>query len=157
MAKRLREYTDEEIWAIFESKEREIRQFQENGEGQIVSPPRWISNLTNGVFLFHVSGGNEELTLEVWDYIESTEETLIASEPTIIKYQSGSGDFEIKMNIHVWPHRAIAPSKDDRFKDQIWASKFKLGTMGYKAQVSPQEFAEIIRYCDQISGLKAFW
>jgi hypothetical protein len=83
-AKRLREYINEDIWTLFESKERKIRQVQETSTGQITSPPWWIFDLTNGVFLFHVSGGNPELsnppelqlpfqdyewlTLELWDY-----------------------------------------------------------------------------------------
>jgi hypothetical protein len=81
-----------------------------------------------------------------------------AEKPSTQKFSfPGFPDFEIQMHVRVWPHKIIDPREDDRFKEQVWASKFKMGNLGYKALVNPQECSEIIRYSDKISGLKAFW
>lgn len=173
-AKRLREYTNEEVWTLLESRERNVHQTNETGTGQIVNPPWWSYVLTNGVFYFCINGGNENnsipasldlplkdyelLTLEIWDYREMSDEMKGAEGPSNTSFKMPDGsDFFINLQFHAWPHKTIDPRSDDRFRDQEWASKFNLCNLTAEAHLSPATIGEIIRFCDKISGLKAFW
>ena len=178
--KRLYDYTDEEIWALLESRGRKINKVESNPNPcvNVVESKPWFSyHLTNGVIYFVLKGGNDEescpanldlplkyyqwLSVELWDYREMTPDMVEAGEPSEIKWQMpGFPEYHITLNFQVWPHIIIDPHTDERFKDQEWTKYFvrsSLGSFGCVARVSPTVFAEIVRFCDKISNFKAFW
>jgi len=173
--KRLYEYTDEELWSLLESRERNIQEVPKSSCANAVESPPWFSyELTNGVIYIKLRGGNSEdsspadlhlplkdyqwFTMELWDYREITEEMKAASKMENITYKMPDGsDFFITFNVKVWPHLAIDPRGDERFKAQEWAKLFKRDAMGYIAHVTPSTSGGIVRYCDKISDLKVFW
>jgi hypothetical protein len=150
----------------------------------------WISNLKSsgndqlfyykfkvgheGEFIFHITGGKiggsdpPEL-IPLKDYKEVS--LCIFSNPINLKEESESSfdieNYSVKLNIRIAPN-PIHPQEDVRFKEQEWASKFKLratvsggpGSSVWQeswAQISLDTLCEIMIYCDKIFRLKAFW
>lgn len=176
MDKRLYEYSDGEIYSLLEAKGRQLynNEPRENANDVIDNPPYWSYHLTNKVFYFILTGGVEGLseppdllcplhkyssfTVDLYDYAEKSEEMKAAEGPFDHKYVfPGMGDFWVKLDFRVWPHRKIYPSRDDRFKDLEWAKSFKQYSTTHSATLPANTIFDIIRYCDKISGLKAFW
>lgn len=174
--KRLYEYTNEDIYALLEGKARKLHNNEprENSNDVIENPPYWSYHLTNKVFYMILSGGSEGISepsdlnlplksyksfsLELWDYVEKSEEMKAVEGPTDQNFViPGLGDFWIKINYHVWPHKQVDPRNDERFKQFEWANEFDRGAMTYSAWLPASTIFDIIRYCDKISGMKAFW
>ena len=175
--KKVYEWTDDELFASIECLERLVN--KPDGDpnpcvSSIESPTSFSYHFTNKVFYFILKGGNEQCSdppdmdlhlqdykffrVELWDYRELSEEMKQAEVPTDFKFQMpGFPEFNIKIEYKVWSHQAIDPRGDERFKDQPWAKEFNPAQMGYDALVSPAVFADMVRFCYKISGLKAFW
>jgi hypothetical protein len=176
--KRLKEYTDEDIWSLFTTKPARITGTH-GGEEAINTPQQWQRSLTNGTFLIDLEGGldghsvpedmdlkpqdYEKITIQLWDYNAIKSEDVVKAETTEelhYEFPELDQEFFIKCQFHVWPHTSIDPRDDERFsqlKQFDWLGLFKYTTMNYQALLSPAICCEIIRFCDKISGLKAFW
>lgn len=169
-AKRLYEFSNDELLGLLETRRRFKETPASYDEDVLTSKPWWTCELTNGVIYVHLTGGNEDLsepsdleiplkdykwfTVELWDHREVENDVA----PSDVKWQMpGFPEFHIKIEYIVWPHIAIDPRYDERFKEQSWAKDFNQGYMGYNASVTPATLGEIVRFCDKISGLKAFW
>lgn len=137
--------------------------------------------LDNGVFHIHITGGEmgesepekmlpsladyEKLSVELWDHKEMPEGDF-SMEPLVIKenqYGTHPG-YTFTFNVHVFPHKPIMVPHDERFRNQRWAKQFMRGTAlgptltgSSKAMVSPDVLCTILRYCEKISTMKAFW
>jgi hypothetical protein len=172
--KKLRQYTNEDIWQLLAAKDPKVIDVPA-GEGAVATPSHWIYSLTNGVIMIDLLGGDtysqpdtldrlpqnyDKITIKLWDYREATQEELdLCKNDTPLHYKIPGTDQEFFINIqwNLFPHTGINPMDDDRFKHMPWASDFKYHTMTAEALLPPALCCDIIRFCDQISGLKAFW
>lgn len=66
-------------------------------------------------------------------------------------------DITISLDVQVFPHTAIYPQDDVRFKGQPWVHKInKRYGLGCSGVVSLDELCDIIRYCLKLTNLKVF-
>src|SRR5271154_1647574 len=88
--KRLREYTNEDIWDLLAAKSPKIIGAPEL-PGAVASPEYWVYSITNGTLMIDLLGGDtysvpstlgldpqeyDGLTIKLWDYREPTEEQI---------------------------------------------------------------------------------
>ena len=125
----------------------------------------------NGVFRIHITGGESgfdqavdsvpakmlpklahynKVSIELWDHKDIAEEDLAIAK---LMPDMDICGYKITFNVHVFPHKAIIVRYDERFKAQKWAKIFK----GSKALVSLKDLCAILRFCEKLSHLKAFW
>lgn len=66
--------------------------------------------------------------------------------------------YTINFKVKVFPHRAISPYRDKRFKDQPWAHKFIVSTDTFaeSAVLSLEEFNDVLNYLIRLDALAVF-
>lgn len=150
-------------------------------DGSCGTDQRFCYAMDNGVFHIHITGGElgdsepmemlehlsdyQKLSIELWDHAEMPPGDH-SMEPLVIQEnQYGTHPaMTFNFNVRVFPHKPIAVLHDERFKNQRWAKHFlKPNALGMgtsassKAMVSPDMVCTILRYCQKISTMKAFW
>ena len=76
-----------------------------------------------------------------------------------IEFEGNGKKYRFEFNVRCFPHISIDPTNDPQFNTQVWSKKFQrhVTGMGYRADVDPHTFCEILRYCDKMARLKMFW
>lgn len=100
-----------------------------------------------------------KVSVELYYYRDLTEDEVstLNEDSDPVEFEIDGQKFSVNIDWHVFPHLAIDPRSDELFKEQLWASLFNRATIGYMAKVDLPTLCQIIRFCDQMSGLKAFW
>jgi hypothetical protein len=128
--------------------------------------------IDNGTFHIHVLGGEigfsvpdemlenlsdyKLVTVKIWDHKEYTlEDKTLDDSLESIMFPGGilNPSLNISFNRNVFSHVSIDIKNDVRFIGQIWTKDFSNNT----SHVSVDILCDIVRYCNKISDLKAFW
>lgn len=76
-----------------------------------------------------------------------------------VELETPEKKYKFVFDVTCFPHIAIFPIESELFKSQPWAEKFRLTTsgFGYAASLTWSEICDVLRYCDKMARLKAFW
>jgi hypothetical protein len=122
----------------------------------------WIVDIDTGDFFIMVTPVGADIAVdhiknckavmvELYDHGEMPDPETLKMPPLEINGMT------ITFDVRCFPHTAIRPTRDMRFKDRPWAKHFTLnGPMSAVGACTLAELCDIVRYCVRLPGLKVF-